>query len=74
MLSTENYRDGDIVEISSVTNHEFEATIFFGGHSPASSKKSIKISNRSKYTLDGSQQIFLVLDVTTEATLEKPYF
>ena len=44
-----------MIEISGVDAHLTELTIFFGGYSPVTSSKSLKLANKRRYVLDGSQ-------------------
>ena len=54
MLTIENYQEGDMIEISGVDAHLTELTIFFGGYSPVTSSKSLKLANKRRYLLDGT--------------------
>ena len=54
MLTIENYQEGDMIEISGVDTHLTELTIFFGGYSPLTSNKSLKLANKRLYLLDGA--------------------
>ena len=54
MLTIENYQDGDMIEISGVDAHLTGLTIFFGGYSPLTSNKSLKLANKRRYLLDGA--------------------
>ena len=74
MLSVDNFQPGDYIEIYGVHTHLTDLTLFFGGYSPISSNKSLKLTNGKKYMLDGSQQLFVILNVTAEDASEKPYF
>ena len=63
-----------MIEISGVDAHLTELTIFFGGYSPVTSSKSLKLANKRRYVLDGSQQQFLIVEVKAENANQKPYF
>ena len=54
MLTIENYQEGDMIEITGVDAHLTELTIFFGGYSPVTSSKSLKLANKRRYLLDGT--------------------
>ena len=63
MLTVDNYREGDMIEVFGLDSYLTEIPVFFGGYSPVTASKSIKLSNNRRYKLDGSQQQFLIVEV-----------
>ena len=74
MLSVDDYKPGDKIEISNVQAHLVDLTVFFGGYSLISSEKSMQLITGKRYMFDGSQHLFVISNVKAEEATEKPYF
>ena len=53
MLTAGDFEEGDMVEISGVDTHLVDLTLFFGGYSPTSSNKALRLTSGKRYMLDG---------------------
>jgi len=74
LLSVDEYKQGDMIELSAIDSLKMDLVLYHGGYSLGSASQKTKLANGKRYLIDGTKKLFLLANTVNSSAIGKPYF